>query len=116
MSRLLEAENRDQFTQELLNGSDPKHPHTARMAERAQRYIGGMDEPQRDAFLEAALEFAWQQRHQYNAQYEPLWKFWERCLSQAALSREKWLVSVCGPLPGTWEKRWILGRRLGRRQ
>ena len=114
MSKLLEAENQDQFTNELLNGSDPKHPHTAKMAERAGRYISGMTDVDRDVFLEAALEWAWNQRHSYNAQYEQLVVFWERALAQAALVRDKWYVSVPGPLPGTWEKKWVLGRRLGR--
>ena len=91
---------------------DPKRPHTARMAGRAAKFIGGMADKTRDAFLEAALDFAWAHRVTYNPQYEALEMFWTRSLRAAALTRDKWLVSVA-TLPGVYERKWILGRMLG---
>jgi hypothetical protein len=112
--RLIDAENRKEFEQLLLLGSDPKQRggHHARMIERAQRFIGGMGDRSRTVFLEEAVEFAWQQRHTMNAQRESIDMYWERCLRHAALTRDKWLVNV-GTLPGVFEKRWVLGRLLG---
>lgn len=110
--KLLEAENREEFDQLLLQG-DPTHPHMAMMADRAAKFIANLaDEAQRDALLEEALDFAWRNRHTFNAQYESLGMFWTRCLRAAALTREKWLVNWA-TMPGVFEKRWILGRRLG---
>lgn len=103
---------REEFERILLVG-DPKHPHTARMVGRAQKYMGRMGDRTRDAFLEAAVDFAWEHRHTFNSQYESLDMFWERALKAAALTRQKWLVSV-GVLPGVFEKRWVLGTMLGK--
>lgn len=106
------ALNREEFEQAILVG-DPKHPHTARMAGRASRYIGGMGDRARTAFLEIALDFAWEHRHSFNLQYESLDMFWERALKAAALSRQKWLVAVA-TLPGVYENKWVLGTMLGK--
>ena len=105
------TENREEFERMLLVG-DPKRPHTARMAGRAQKFIGGMDSRTRDQFLETALDFAWANRHSFNTQYEALEMFWTRSLRAAALTRDKWLTSVA-TLPGVYEKKWVLGRLLG---
>ena len=96
----------------LLYGVDPKHPITAKMTGRAQKFIGGMDERTGMAFLEIAVDFAWEHRHSFNTQYESIEMFWTRCLKAAALSRDKWMVSVA-TMPGVYEKKWVLGRRLG---
>lgn len=106
--KLLEAENRDEFTEALLY-----NPRTARMLERSGHYVGGMDKIQKDVFFEAAVEWGWNNRHSYNAQYQRLEVFWDRCLRAAALTRDRWLISVSIG-PGVFEKRWILGVRLGR--
>ena len=71
MAQLMFTEDRETFERMLLVG-DPKRPHTARMAGRAQKFIGGMSDKTRDAFLEAALDFAWTHRLTYNPQYEAL--------------------------------------------
>ena len=105
-------ENREDFDRALLVG-DPKRPHTARMAGRSAKYIGGMGDRSRTVFLEAALDFAWEHRHSFNTQYESLDMYWERALKAAALSRQKWLVNVA-MLPGVFEKRWVLGTMLGK--
>ena len=110
--KLIYTASKNEFDQLLLVGNDPKRPHTARMAGRAQRYIGGMSDRTRDVFLEAALQFGWDNRLSFNAQRESLDMFWERCLQGAARTRDKWLVSVA-ILPGVYEKRWVLGRLLG---
>jgi hypothetical protein len=102
---------REEFEEWLLVG-DKKHPRTARMAGRAQKFIGGMTDRARTAFLEAALDFAWINRLAYNPQYERPEMFWTRALRAAALTRDRWLVSVA-TLPGVYEKRWVLGRMLG---
>lgn len=106
--------SREQFEEWLLycDPLDPRHPHMSRMADMAKPYIGGMDERSRDAFLEFALDFAWAARYNFNQQYESRYKLWARCLRAAALSRDKWLISVA-TLPGVYVKRWVLGRRLG---
>ena len=109
--RMIYTEDRETFERSLLVG-DPKRPHTARMAGRAQKFIGGMADKTRDFFLETALDFAWTNRYSYNPQYEALEMYWTRCLKGAAMTRDKWLVSVA-TLPGVYEKRWILGRMLG---
>ncbi len=111
MAQLMFTEGREEFERMLLVG-DPKRPHMARMAGRAQKFIGGMSDKTRDAFLEAALDFAWAHRLTYNPQYEALEMFWARSLRAAALTRDKWLVSVA-TLPGVYERRWVLGRLLG---
>ncbi len=108
---LVFTEDRETFERMLLVG-DPKRPHTARMAGRAQKFIGGMADRTRDHFLEAALDFAWAHRVTYNPQYEALEMFWTRSLKAAALTRDKWLISVA-TLPGVYEKKWVLGRMLG---
>ena len=105
------SEDRETFERMLLVG-DPKRPHTARMAGRAAKFIGGMGSRTRDVFLETAMDFAWNNRHSFNTQYEALEMFWTRSLKAAALTRDKWLVSVA-TLPGVYEKRWVLGRMLG---
>ena len=111
MAQLMFTEGREEFERMLLVG-DPKRPHMARMAGRAQKFIGGMSDKTRDAFLEAALDFAWAHRLTYNPQYEALEMFWARSLRAAALTRDKWLVSVA-TLPGVYERKWVLGRLLG---
>ncbi len=111
MAQLIFTEDRETFERCLLVG-DPKRPHTARMAGRAAKFIGGMSDKTRDAFLEAALDFAWTHRLTYNPQYEAIEMFWTRSLRGAALTRDKWLVSVA-TLPGVYERKWILGRMLG---
>jgi hypothetical protein len=112
MAQLIFTENREEFECMLLVGNDPKRPHTARMAGRAAKFIGGMSDRTRDHFLETALDFAWTNRHSFNTQYEALEMFWTRSLRAAAMTRDKWLVSVA-TLPGVYEKRWVLGRVLG---
>ena len=111
VERMIYTEDRETFERMLLVG-DIKRPHTARMAGRAQKFIGGMADRTRDYFLEAALDFAWANRNSYNPQYEALEMFWTRSLKAAALTRDKWLISVA-TLPGVYEKKWILGRMLG---
>jgi len=109
--RMIYTEDRPTFERMLLVG-DPKRPHTARMAGRAAKFIGGMGNRTRDMFLEVALDFAWNNRHSYNPQYEALEMFWTRSLKAAALTRDKWLISVA-TLPGVYETKWVLGRMLG---
>ena len=111
MAQLIFTEDREAFERMLLVG-DPKRPHTARMAERAKKFMGGMADKTRDYFLETAIDFAWQNRHSYNPQYEALEMFWARSLRAAALTRDKWLVSVA-TLPGVYERKWVLGKILG---
>ena len=111
MAQLIFTEDRETFERCLLVG-DPKRPHTARMAGRAAKFIGGMSDKTRDAFLEAALDFAWAHRLTFNPQYEAIEMFWTRSLRAAALTRDKWLVSVA-TLPGVYERKWILGKMLG---
>ena len=84
-----------------------------RAGRRLDRYISGLDEPQRDVFLEEFLRLAWEWRHSHNAHANQLGEYIERCLQGAARSRDRWLVSVA-TLPGAYEKRWILGHKLGR--
>src|ERR1017187_6389163 len=98
--KILDAKDQNALAEFLL-GSDPRHPRTARLVGRATKFIGGMDDPQRTAFLEAALDFAWEHRHTFNAQYESIEEFWSRCLHAAALTRDKWLVSWA-VLPGVF--------------
>ena len=102
---------RDEFEDWLLVG-DKKHPRTARMVDRAKKFIGGMGDRSRTVFLEAAMDFAWDNRYGFNPQYESPDMYWSRCLRAAALTRDKWLVDVA-TLPGVYEKRWVLGRMLG---
>lgn len=109
---MIYTETREEFERMLLVG-DPRRPHTAKMADRSARFIGGMSDRMRTTFLEAALDFAWEHRLSYNPQYEALEMFWTRCLKGAALTRDKWLVDVATSLPGVYEKKWVLGRLLG---
>ena len=111
--KLHDAVNCDELAGFLLGG-DQAHPRTARIVERLQRFIGGLDDRQRTVFLEAFLQAAWDNRHSFNAQYEQLLQYVDRCARQAACSRDRWLVSIAR-LPGVWEKQWVLGRRLGGR-
>ncbi len=110
MAAVIYTEDRETFERMLLVGN-PKHPHTARMVGHAARFIGGMSNKTRDRFLETSIDFAWANRNTYNPQYEALEMFWVRCLEATALTRDKWLVSVA-TLPGVFEDRWVLGRRL----
>ena|ERR1017187_7300489 len=112
--RLLNAKDANELA-ELLLGSDPRHPRTARLVGRAERFIGWLDgDAQRTAFLEEALDAAWHTRHNWNLQYNSIEEFWTSCLQIAALTRSRWLVSVA-TLPGVYEKRWIRGGQLERR-
>ena len=110
MAHLIFTEDRETFERMLLVG-DPKRPHTARIAGHASRFVGGMNSKTRDRFLESAVDFAWDNRASYNPQYEALEMFWSRCLEAAALTRDKWLISIA-TLPGVFESKWIIGRRL----
>ena len=110
--KVLDAKNEAELAEFLL-GSDPRHPRTARVVERLQRFIGGLDDSQRTVFLEAFLVAAWENRHSFNAQYEQLLQYVDRCAGIAALTRDRWLVSIA-TMPGVYERRWVLGRRLGK--
>lgn len=113
MNKLLEAQTEDEFAQSLLNGDDTRHPRTARMADRAKPFISRLvDESARDALLEAALTFAWANRHTFNAQYESPEMYWTRSLKAAALTRDKWLI-WSAIVPGAFQKKWVLAARLG---
>ena len=107
MAQLIFTEGREEFERMLLTG-----PRKARLIDRTAKFIGGMADRTRDVFLETALDFAWEHRHSYNPQYEALEMFWTRCLKGAALTRDKWLISVA-TLPGVYERKWVLGRMLG---
>jgi len=108
------TEDRATFERELIVGTDEKQRtgHYRRMADRANKFTAGMAATTAAHFREEALDFAWTNRHSWNLQYESIEMFWTRCLRGAALTRDKWLVSVA-TLPGVFEKRWVLGRRLG---
>jgi hypothetical protein len=108
--RIIYTEDRQTFEHMLLVGN-LKQPHTVRMVDRAAKFVGGMPNESGTRFLEAAVDFAWENRNSFNLQYESLEMFWTRCLEAAALTRDKWLVSVA-TLPGVFESRWVLGRRL----
>ncbi len=103
--KILDAGSPDELAAFLLENN--------RAGRRLQPFIGGLDEPQRTVFLEAFLKAAWDNRHSFNAQYEQLGRYVDRCLGIAARSRDRWLVSIA-VLPGAFEKRWVLGRLLGK--
>lgn len=112
MSKILDTKDCEELGKFLLG--DARHPRTRKLCDILQGYIGGMDDAQRDVFIEEWLSWVWEHRHSFNPQYEGLMEFCRRGMRAAAECREKWLISVPGVLPGVWEKRWILGRRLGR--
>lgn len=113
MSKLHEALTRDEFIELLIIGDDPKHPSTARQMDRAKPFISRLvDDNARNALLESAFSFAWDNRHTFNARYESKEMYWTRSLKAAALTRDKWLIWAA-IVPGAFTKKWVLGARLG---
>ena len=104
---LIYTEGRDAFERMLASQS-------AHLRDANYRFIRGMCEADRTVLLSAAIECAWEHRNEFKPRPGfGLPQFWERCLRNAARSREKWRIAVA-VLPGVYEWRWVLGTRLGR--
>lgn len=101
-------ESREEF-ERMLAGQE-RHLRSATID-----FAKGMSSKDKDAFLQIAIEAAWDHRRQFSPQPGyGLPQYWRRCLRYAATSREKWLIAVA-TLPGVFENRWVLGTRLGDR-
>ena len=104
---MIYTEDRDVFERQVVGWAP-------RLRDMNTRFMGGMCDADRTAFLEVAIDAAWEHRQEFKPR--PGYSFpqyWLRCLKYAATSREKWLVSVGTTLPGVFEKRWVLSRMLG---
>jgi hypothetical protein len=91
---------------------------TAQLLDFAKPYIGRLVTSQRDAFLETALNKAWENRaalkphrNKYGSTTVDVLRWWEdRCLRPTALSRQTWDLRTYDRQIET-----VSGRQLGKR-
>lgn len=82
--------------------------HIAALLEASGKYTRRLSAEDRDWFFEQALKRAFARRLAFNPKYESVTQWFEKCLTDTAESRKKWLVlHVDG-----WRE--VQGTRLGR--
>lgn len=96
------TEDRETFERQM---SQP--PHAARLMEHAGRFVGRLDNADKNALLKMALERFWNTREQIKTTQDIL-KLWIKALEFAALRRPNWHLWSSGY---DW---WVKGLQLGK--
>jgi hypothetical protein len=96
------TENRDTFERQMMGP-----PHAARMMEHAGRFVGRLDNADRAALLQDALDKFWETRDAIKETADIL-KLWLKALEFAARRRPKW---HCWSSGYDW---WVRSSQLGR--
>lgn len=97
------TENRDTFERQMLQTP----PHAARLAEHAGRFVGRLDNADKEFLLNGALDRFWETREQIKETQDVL-KLWVKALEYSARRRPKW---HCWSSGYDW---WVKGSQLGR--
>lgn len=97
------TENRDTFERQLLQTP----PHAARLAEHAGRFVGRLDNNDKDALLKDALDEFWARRDLIKETQDILTQ-WVKALEFAARRRPRWHVWSSGY---DW---WVKGTQMGK--
>lgn len=98
------TEDRETFERQLL-----QPPHAARLMEHAGRFVGRLDNADKGALLQLALDHFWDTRSQIKETQDIL-TLWVKSLEFAAKRRPKW---HCWSSGYDW---WVKGSRLGRQE
>lgn len=96
------TEDRETFERQMM-----QPPHAARLMEHAGRFVGRLDNSDKEALLNMALDNFWCTRSQIKETQDIL-TLWVRSLEIAAKRRPKW---HCWSSGYDW---WVKGTRLGR--
>lgn len=103
MAAMTFTEDRETFERQMLQ----QPPHAARLAERAGRFVGRLDNGDKDALLKMALDKFWETREQIKETQDIL-TLWVKALEFAARRRPKW---HCWSSGYDW---WVKGTQLGK--
>lgn len=96
------TEDRETFERQIL-----QPPHAARLMEHAGRFVGRLDNDDKDALLRIALDQFWETRGQIKETQDIL-TLWVRALEYAARRRPRWHLWSSGY---DW---WVKGSQLGK--
>lgn len=96
------TEDRETFERQL---SQP--PHAARLMEHAGRFVGRLDNNDKDALLKDALDKLWETRNRIKTTQDIL-TLWVDALAFAARRRPRWHVWSSGY---DW---WVKGTQMGK--
>lgn len=102
MAGMTYTEDREAFERQLL-----VPPHAARLMEHAGRFVGRLDNADKDALLKIALDQFWDTRSQIKETQDIL-RLWVKALEYAARRRPQWHQWSSGY---DW---WVKGSQLGR--
>lgn len=97
------TEDRETFERQMFYTP----PYAARNAEHAGRYVGRLDNADKDALLKMALDRFWETREKIKETQDIL-RLWVGALEYAARRRPKWHLWSSGY---DW---WVKGSQLGR--
>lgn len=99
------TEDREVFERQLM-----RPPHAARLMEHAGRFVGHLNDNDKEFLLELAIEWLWGARSSVKETQDIL-TLWIKGLEYAARRRPKWhLRDIAGR---DW---WVKGSQLGRQQ
>lgn len=96
------TEDRETFERQMM-----APPHAARLMDHAGRFIGRLDNTDKQAFLEMALDEFWARRDLIKATQDILLQ-WVKSLEFAAKRRPQW---HCWSSGYDW---WVKGSQLGK--
>lgn len=96
------TEDRETFERQIL-----QPPHAARLMEHAGRFVGRLDNDDKDALLRIALDQFWETHGQIKETQDIL-TLWVRALEYAARRRPRWHLWSSGY---DW---WVKGSQLGK--
>lgn len=96
------TEDREQFERVML-----QPPHAARLMDHAGRFVGRLDNADKQALLELALDSFWERRDAIKETQDILTQ-WVKSLEFAAKRRPKWHLWSSGY---DW---WVKGSQLGK--
>ena len=104
MAGLIYTEDRETFERQMM-----RPPHAARLMEHAGRFVGRLDNADKDALLQTALDEVWDTREQIETAQDIL-TVWVHALQYSARRRPRW---HCWSSGYDW---WVKGTQLGRQQ
>lgn len=102
MADMTFTEDRETFERQMM-----RPPHAARLMEHAGRFVGRLDNKDKDALLQTALDEFWESRNQIKETQDIL-RLWVKALELSARRRPKW---HCWSSGYDW---WVKGSQMGR--
>ena len=104
MAAVTYTEDRETFERQMMSP-----PHAARLMEHAGRFIGRLDNADKEALLKDALDQFWATRDHIKEMQDIL-RLWVKALEHSARRRPSWR---CWSSGYDW---WVKGSQLGRQQ